>query len=88
MLGYGGHFSTKSRHYFTPLGGLRQARTDHRAEQARLALGLPDPVEDTTISLSEWRFTRHGEAFWAELTRQWIETARRIARERSGAEAT
>jgi hypothetical protein len=30
MLGFGGHFSTKSRRYSTTLGALRQARRDWR----------------------------------------------------------
>ncbi|MEU7984434.1 replication initiator [Streptosporangium canum] len=43
MLGYRGHFSTKSRRYSISLGDLRQARADHRAGQARSILGLPAP---------------------------------------------
>ena len=34
MLGFRGHFSTKSRRYSTTLGALRQARADYRAAQA------------------------------------------------------
>lgn len=86
MLGYRGHFSTKSRHYSITLGDLRQARADYRAEQARSILGLPAPDGEETITLSQWRYAgnglRHGEALWAELARQRITTARRIARER------
>ncbi|MEV6860274.1 replication initiator [Streptosporangium subroseum] len=86
MLGYSGHFSTKSRYYSTTLGKLRRTRADYRATQARLLLGLPDPVEETTITLSEWRYAgsghRNGEHFWAEVARQRIAAARSIARER------
>ncbi|GAA3109854.1 replication initiator [Streptosporangium carneum] len=86
MLGYRGHFSTKSRHYSVTLGELRQTRAEYRAEQARLLLGLPDPAEGRTVTLSEWRYAgsghRHGEAFWAEVTRQRIATARSMAKER------
>ena len=32
MLGYGGHFLTKSRRYSVTFGQLRQARTDHRRQ--------------------------------------------------------
>jgi hypothetical protein len=35
MLGFGGHFSTKSRRYSTTLGALRQARRDWRRAQLR-----------------------------------------------------
>jgi hypothetical protein len=86
MLGYRSHFSTKSRYYSTTLGELRRTRVGYRAAQARMLLGLPDPAEETTITLSEWRYAgsghRHGEPFWAELARQRIATARRVARER------
>ena len=34
MLGFGGHFFTKSRRYSTTLGALRQARRDWRRDHA------------------------------------------------------
>jgi hypothetical protein len=86
MLGYRGHFSTKSRHYSVRLGDLRQARADHRAAESRQARGLPDPADRETVTHGEWRYAgsgyRHGEHFWAEMIRQRAATARRIARER------
>ncbi|WP_369332900.1 replication initiator [Nonomuraea candida] len=56
MLGYRGHFSTKSRHYSIRLGDLRQARADFRAEQARLISGVPafDPAE--TVTVADWHY--------------------------------
>ena len=33
MLGYGGHFLTKSRRYSVTFGQLRAARTEHRRQQ-------------------------------------------------------
>ncbi|MEU3099281.1 replication initiator [Streptomyces sp. NPDC006967] len=57
MLGYGGHFSTKSRRYSTTLTALRQARADHRAEQQRDALGLP---EHSTVTVGYWRYAGRG----------------------------
>jgi hypothetical protein len=33
MLGYGGHFLTKSRHYSVTFGQLRRARAEHRRQQ-------------------------------------------------------
>ncbi|MEV6980655.1 replication initiator [Sphaerisporangium sp. NPDC051017] len=87
MLGYRGHFSTKSRHYSTTLGTLRQARADYQSEEARKRRGLPDPAERQTVTVGEWRFTgsghRDGERFWAELARQRISTARQIARQQA-----
>lgn len=52
-LGYGGHFSAKSRHYCTPLEALRNARLTYQAEQARQALGLPDPGERQVVTIAE-----------------------------------
>jgi hypothetical protein len=43
MLGFGGHFSTKTRRYSTTLGALQQARRDWR--RARLHDAGPDPDE-------------------------------------------
>ncbi|AOW89108.1 replication initiation protein [Streptomyces olivaceus] len=57
MLGYGGHFSTKSRRYSTTLTALRQARADHRAEQQREALGLSD---HSTVTVGHWRYAGRG----------------------------
>jgi hypothetical protein len=57
MLGYGGHFSTKSRRYSTTLTALRQARADHRAEQQRASLGLTDR---STVTVGQWRYAGRG----------------------------
>ncbi|MFE7172277.1 replication initiator [Streptomyces sp. NPDC057616] len=57
MLGYGGHFSTKSRRYSTTLTALRQARADHRAEQQRASLGLADVQ---TVTVGRWRYAGRG----------------------------
>ncbi|TJZ41438.1 replication initiation protein [Streptomyces piniterrae] len=63
MLGFRGHFSTKSRRYSTTLGALRQVRADYRAAQQRAALGLPHPddaPEATTLTLAFWSYAGHG----------------------------
>ncbi|MGW4605575.1 replication initiator protein RepSA [Streptomyces sp. NPDC004532] len=63
MLGFRGHFSTKSRHYSTTLGELRQARADYRAAQEREALGLEaleDIEPDTVLVLANWQYAGHG----------------------------
>ncbi|GGY88385.1 replication initiator [Streptomyces poonensis] len=57
MLGYGGHFSTRSRSYSTTLTALRQARTDHRAEQQRASLGLADR---STATVGHWLYAGRG----------------------------
>ncbi|WP_031476709.1 replication initiator protein RepSA [Streptomyces bicolor] len=60
MLGFRGHFSTKSRRYSTTLGALRQTRADYRAAQERAALGLDDREPDTVLVLADWQYAGHG----------------------------
>ncbi|MEV5310810.1 replication initiator protein RepSA [Streptomyces sp. NPDC052610] len=60
MLGFRGHFSSKSRRYSTTLGALRQERADYRATQEREALGLPDVEADTVLVLADWQYAGHG----------------------------
>ena len=57
MLGFRGHFSTKSRRYSTTLGALRDARADWRRAQA-----VPTVPEDgeTTLVLAHWVFAGTG----------------------------
>ncbi|MEV5478574.1 replication initiator protein RepSA [Streptomyces sp. NPDC052207] len=63
MLGFRGHFSTKSRRYSTTLGALRQERADYREAQEREALGLDvleDREPDTVLVLADWQYAGHG----------------------------
>ncbi|GGM10551.1 hypothetical protein GCM10010129_63160 [Streptomyces fumigatiscleroticus] len=60
MLGFRGHFSTKSRRYSTTLGALRQVRADFRAAQERQTLGLDDVELDTVLVLADWQYAGHG----------------------------
>ncbi|WP_411144949.1 replication initiator protein RepSA [Streptomyces sp. x-80] len=87
MLGFRGHFSTKSRKYSTTLGALRQVRADYRARQQREALGLPDPddnPEATTLTLAHWAYAGHGhtpgESWLAANIARDIKTNRDTAR--------
>jgi hypothetical protein len=59
MLGYRGHFGSRSRRYSTTLGALRDARAAHR-QAARLAeLGLHDrPL----AKVGNWRYAGHGHS--------------------------
>lgn len=64
MLGYGGHFLTKSRRYSVAFSQLRQARTDHRKAQ-RHPGGQTDPwgrpLDDTVVLvLSAWTYDGPG----------------------------
>ncbi|WP_326757103.1 replication initiation protein [Streptomyces hirsutus] len=57
MLGFRGHFSTKSRRYSTTLGALRDARAEWRRAQATPAM----PQEgETTLVLAHWVFAGTG----------------------------
>lgn len=71
MLGFRGHFASKSRRYSTTLGRLRQARRDHvRARLNQLHAGEPVRVgddadlaelqEQTTLVVGSWRFAGIG----------------------------
>jgi hypothetical protein len=60
MLGFRGHFSSKSRQYSTTLGALRQTRADYRAAQERQARGLDDTAPDTVLVLADWQYAGHG----------------------------
>ncbi|WP_405657263.1 replication initiator protein RepSA [Streptomyces sp. RK9] len=88
MLGFRGHFSSKSRRYSTTLGALRQVRADYRATQQRAALGLPDPdehPESTTLTLAHWTYAGHGhtpgESWLAASIARDIQTNRDTARD-------
>jgi hypothetical protein len=53
MLGFRGHFVTKSRRYSTTLGELRQARADYRAEQ-------DDQDDESTPVIGFWTYLGSG----------------------------
>lgn len=60
MLGFRGHFSTKSRRYSTTLGALRRARAEHEQRIDRQVRGLPLDDDDTTLVVGEWHFAGIG----------------------------
>ncbi|MEV8101845.1 replication initiator [Streptomyces sp. NPDC088135] len=60
MLGFRGHFSTKSRSYSVTLGALRDARRAWRTEQARTHAGLPEPDPSTTLVVGHWDYLGSG----------------------------
>jgi hypothetical protein len=62
MLGFRGHFSTKSRRYSTTLGALRTARAEHQRQDAITAGLRPDPASfpDTVLVLASWNFHGRG----------------------------
>jgi hypothetical protein len=60
MLGFRGHFSTKSRHYSTTFGALRAERAQHQRDHAPTGSLWPELEDDTTLVLAHWRFAGQG----------------------------
>ncbi|MEU4143553.1 replication initiator [Streptomyces parvulus] len=89
MLGFRGHFSSKSRAYSTTLGALRDVRRAWRiaqAEAARSRAGLPTSDENTTfVTASSWSYLssgyRPGEEFLAAQLRHDIAHTTRLKHE-------
>ena len=61
MLGFRGHFSTRSRTYSTTLGALRADRATHQRERAIAAGLLPVAGSDTILVLAHWSFAGRGD---------------------------
>ncbi|MFC9393791.1 replication initiator [Streptomyces sp. NPDC057027] len=89
MLGFRGHFSSKSRAYSTTLGALRDVRRAWRlakAEAARTRAGLPATAESTTlVTTSSWTYLssgyRPGEELLAAQVRHDIAHTTRLKHE-------
>jgi hypothetical protein len=91
MLGFGGHFSTKSRRYSTTLGALRRARVTYAIRRRRgdtLPLDAWARPEDdqTVIVVACWSYLGSGyqttgEAWLAASAAARAREARRIAKE-------
>jgi hypothetical protein len=67
MLGYGGHFLTKSRRYSVTFGQLRRARLEHHKRQ-RHPTGERDPWgrpldETVVLILATWTYQGTGPTF-------------------------
>jgi hypothetical protein len=78
MLGFRGHFVTKSRGYSTTLGELRQARADYRAEQDDQAA---DEDESTPV-IGFWTYVGSGYLNAGDvLLAAGVEASLRAARE-------
>jgi hypothetical protein len=91
MLGFGGHFSTKSRRYSTTLGALRRARVAYAVRRRRGktvpldAWGRPED-DQAVIVVASWRYLgcgyqSTGEAWLAASAAARAREARRIAKE-------
>jgi hypothetical protein len=91
MLGFGGHFSTKSRRYSTTLGALRRARVAFAIRRRRGntvpldAWGLPED-DQVVVVVASWSYLGRGyqstgEAWLAGSAAARAREARRIAKE-------
>jgi hypothetical protein len=92
MLGFGGHFASKSRRYSTTLGALRRARVAYairrrRGEAIPLdAWGRPEGDDQAAVVIATWRYLGSGyqstgEAWLAAMAAARAREERRIARE-------
>ncbi|MBB2745057.1 UNVERIFIED_ORG: hypothetical protein FHR35_004906 [Microbispora rosea subsp. rosea] len=60
MLGFRGHFSTRSRRYSTTLGDIRADRQNHARDEDITTGRLPLLDEDTVLVISEWEYVGKG----------------------------
>ncbi|GAA1290337.1 replication initiation protein [Planotetraspora silvatica] len=60
MLGFGGHFSTRSRRFSTTLGDIRADRTEHARTEAISTGRLPLFDEDIAHVVSDWHYAGRG----------------------------
>ncbi|WP_433419725.1 replication initiator [Microtetraspora malaysiensis] len=60
MLGFRGHFSTRSRHYSTTLGDIRADRAEHAITDDVTTGRLPLFDEDTVLIVAEWHYIGRG----------------------------
>ena len=60
MLGFRGHFATKSRRYSTTLGALREARAAHKRDEQISVGRLPLFDEDTVLVIAHWQYAGQG----------------------------
>jgi hypothetical protein len=91
MLGFGGHFSTKSRRYSTTLGAMRRARVAYAIRRRRGdtlpldAWGRPED-DQAVVVVASWTYLGRGyqstgEAWLAASAAARAREERRVARE-------
>jgi hypothetical protein len=91
MLGFRGHWSTRSRRYSTTFTTLRRARAEH-VRRARFAGGVPLDAwgrpedDDAAVALAHWTYAgsgyrNAGEAWLAEQAAARAREHRQLARE-------
>jgi hypothetical protein len=88
MLGFRGHYSTRSRRYSTTLAALRQARRDWRDQRLRAGRGysgknnVTDAGDETILVIGEWQYIGRGhspgEAIFARTIARDLSENRRL----------
>lgn len=85
MLGFRGHFSTKSRRYSTTLTALRRARREWRAAEMLEARGIDLANAEDIVVLGNWSYAGRGytpgEAAFAGTIAEDLAESRRLARQ-------
>ena len=90
MLGYGGHFLTKSRRYSVTFGQLRQARTDHRRQLRPPGADRDSwgrPLDETVVLVLPKHWTYAGIGHTADLAQLALAAAARAREHRGQADA-
>jgi Replication initiator protein, pSAM2 len=85
MLGFRGHWSTKSRRYSTTFTALRRARVEHVKRRQLDPWGRP-ATESATVAFGDWRYAGRGyltagDAWLASSAAAHARERRQIARE-------
>ena len=87
MLGFRGHFSTKSRRYSTTLGALRTARRAWRTEETLRAHGVGSEDVSNVVVVGDWAYAGRGysdgEAVYAATVASDLAESRGLARQAS-----
>src|SRR6185503_16654861 len=60
MLGFRGHFSTKSRRYSTTLGDLRADRITHNQHEHEITTGRLPFDDDQVLVIADWTYVGQG----------------------------
>src|SRR5205814_8040524 len=60
MLGFRGHFASKSRRYSTTLGALRRERSEYRRQAAERTREIGDQDDAETTLVVRWQFAGVG----------------------------
>ena len=87
MLGFRGHFASKSRRYSTTLGALRNERREYRRRQAAEKVRELLDDQETTLVVSHWDFAGIGYLTSGDVALAISAAARARERRQAGRDA-